>query len=81
MAQRKELAEARPTKQLVKDLRTIVLRNANFKCFHDMTEEEQRDAGVDEGYCDSCPLTAFEPNDRLKSHWDLCGHDKCWYSK
>jgi hypothetical protein len=64
---------------MIADLKTIIFRNVNFKCYHDLTDEEEKDTYVDNGYCDDCPLS-FVQNRKIKTIRLLCSREKL-YSK
>ena len=65
---------------LLADLRAIILRNAKFKCYRDLTPEEQEKTYVDDGYCDTCPLS-FCKNKEMSSKYQLCDSKYHLYSK
>lgn len=68
------------TLQLFSDLRQKILEQANFTCYHDIPPNIRRQKGVDEGWCDSCPLS-FCQNEHKVTAFKMCGHDDSLYSK
>lgn len=64
---------------IAEDLRKVIFKITKFKCFHDLTADEKKTAWVDEGYCDSCPLS-FPENEDIKNNFRLCNRNTL-YSK
>lgn len=65
---------------LIQDLRTKVMELEKFTCFHDLSDEEFSKTDVDEGYCDSCPLSFCENEGKNTSH-KMCGRGSRLFSK
>ena len=71
---------AKLQKELIQDLRKKVMELGEFRCFHDLSDEELGSEYVDEGYCDRCPLSFCE-NEGKKANHRMCGHSSKLYSK
>lgn len=67
-------------KNLITDLRSKIMEQAKFTCFHDLSDAEYCKKYVDEGYCDPCPLS-FCSNEGKETKHKMCGHDSKLYSK
>ena len=72
------------TNAVLAALRDKLFKAAKFKCYQDLTDKEEAETRVDYGYCDGCPLSAFDENEKYeagKARWNLCPHSGHMYSK
>lgn len=67
-------------KDISNALRRKVFQVSGKKCFKDLTADERRKTYVDEGYCDSCPLS-FCKNEDEEMKYEMCGQKGALYSK
>jgi hypothetical protein len=66
-------------KALIQDLRTKILEQAKYTCYHDVPPNSP-EVYIDDGYCDDCPLSFCE-NEEKKMKYHMCGRPSHLYSK